>query len=344
MEYLLGVVCVESVNLSTRDQCHSNFQSTPICLSTTPRQYILRLSVCLFVCLVEWLDVGTGTTTTTNQTESLTMTTTTKGTTRRGGVGGGFACKRPQQEQSSHGRQQQQQRRLVEGRNRTNSSLWWKQSLVKKHGTTKTVMDQYRARQERKRQETARSLRSYQKACKSVGYTPGKGSNRKRTWSQNEEQHDDDGSNNNNNNNQKVNEWNPMKKGQVDKRYDDQDDNYEEDGVKELEDNSSHQQQQQQGRKTKRTKNMSTTITNRMLQKAGQKAVQRRIEKEQIREHKAWKESERLQKIQERKERNRRRKQRTVKGQPILQYQVHDILQKLQKEGRDDGVAKIKGN
>ena len=270
----------------------------------------------------------------------MTTTTTTKGTTRRGGVGGGFARKRPQQEQqqSSHGRRQQQQQRPVEKRNRTNSSLWWKQSLVKKHGTTKTVMDQYRARQERKRQETARSLRSYQKACKSVGYTPGKGSNRKRTWSQ-----DDDS--NNNNNNQKVNEWNPMKKGQVDKRYDDQDDNYEEDGVKELEDNSSHQQhQQQQGRKTKRTKNMSTTITNRMLQKAGQKAIQRRIEKEQIREHKAWKESERLQKIQERKERNRRRKQRTVKGQPILQYQVHDILQKLQKEGRDDGVAKIKGN
>lgn len=48
---------------------------------------------------------------------------------------------------------------------------------------TKVAMDKFRARKEKKRQATAKTLRAYKKACKSVGYSPGQGASRKRRYS-----------------------------------------------------------------------------------------------------------------------------------------------------------------
>ena len=230
-------------------------------------------------------------------------------------------------------------RSLGTGSRNSSSSNWWKSNSR----STKHVMDKYRARKERKRQATARSLRSYQKACKAAGYSPGQGASRKRRRLTNEDDNakeespredspnvgevEDEASSTTLKNESKESN-NPSRdqfgldESARDRKYNTEIET-EVDGRKEVVAASGNQTED--GTVARKRRRHGGIVSSK-------KAAQWRDERRQKVEEKSRNEQERLQKMRERKERSRKMKQRTAKGQPILQYQVQDILQKLQQE------------
>ena len=173
---------------------------------------------------------------------------------------------------------------------------------------TKIAMDKFRARKERKFQETAKTLRAYKKACKETGYDPGQGASRKRTVEQREERASERNNDHPSSDDIETQPW-----------------------------TDEQEQQQEQDKDTDNDETLTTDQTRKrrkkttIFHKSIQKAAQRKEAQAQAAQAKIHNQQERHAKLAQRKEKARKLRQRTARGQPIMKHYVHDILDKLQK-------------
>lgn len=182
------------------------------------------------------------------------------------------------------------------------------EAFGQRKGTVK-ALQKYRERRERKQVETAKVLRSYQKAMRREGYEPGTGASRNR-----------------------KHERNPLEKPALAPGGNAQ---------REMLAKSSTDPQQELS--TQENTQSSTSMKNsssfhRKRQKADpfkkslKRAEQKKAAQQEREKDKDVQVKERIKKLKKRRQRTKLLTQRTSKGQPVMKNIVQDILQKLQDE------------
>lgn len=162
-------------------------------------------------------------------------------------------------------------------------------------------LHQFRERKEKKRLETAKSLRTYKKAMKKEGYEPGTGASRKR-------KDENNGQNAVGDSNETV--------ATTDNH--DEEDTHPTNSAKPA---------------AKQHKNHGSEFYTASQQ--SNKRV-RRIEEREAQMH--ARERDRKQALRKRRQRHERLSARTKKGQPVMKNIVHDILDKLQREKEENAL------
>jgi rRNA processing len=185
-------------------------------------------------------------------------------------------------------------------------------------GVVKALHD-FRERKEKKRLETAKSLRHYKKAMKKEGFEPGTGASRKRKQQeQRQEQSEEDGKDSSD----AIASQHPAASTGIEKRADD--------GKK-----SPHKKQKWNNNKQREITSVPTApLSSKDRQrKADAAAAEREV---QVQQRRQQEEKERKQALRRRRQRHERLSARTSKGQPVMKNIVHDILAKLQKEKKQE--------
>jgi rRNA processing len=203
----------------------------------------------------------------------------------------------------------------------------------------KYAIDKFRAKKEQKRLQTAKSLRSYQKAMKQAGYQPGKGASRKRlpelqgvkssdeaNGGSGEVESDVEAS-------KEVGNLPVVEEGGEDISHQQQlsDGGFGRDQLRSTRD-SSHPAQLGKISLSKREKGY--TKSNR-YEKALHQRTAKLVEVEERRKHQLQQEQLKQSALQHRRERRQRLSQRTRKGQPIMANIVQDILHKLTNDSNN---------
>jgi hypothetical protein len=187
-------------------------------------------------------------------------------------------------------------------------------------GVVKALHD-FRERKEKKRLETAKSLRTYRKAMKKEGFEPGTGASRKRKQ---QDQPNEDGKDSNNNSDAGV------ASNAIDERTVDVDWKKSPHKKPKLNNNNNNNNKQiSPERQQQRKKKVDPAVL------AAERAAQ--LQERQLQEQK-----ERGRALRRRRQRHDRLSARTSKGQPIMKNIVHDILDKLQKEKKQESTSSSK--
>jgi len=169
------------------------------------------------------------------------------------------------------------------------------EQFAHRKGVTKGLLS-FKDRREKKRVETAKALRSYQKVMKREGYEAGTGASRKRKGKEHHDgKHDDD----------------------IQERT-------------ETDQSTTQEAAQAQSSETVAQKTKKPR-TNR-FQKSVQQSAHRQRQQEQYRVQAEEREKEKQQAVRRRRQRHKLLTARTSKGQPVMKNIVQDILAKLQQE------------
>ena len=167
-------------------------------------------------------------------------------------------------------------------------------------GMTKGLLS-YRDRREKKRVETAKVLRSYQKTMKREGYEAGSGASRKRKQDSSTSTTSTTPSGSNTAN---------------------RDDNGNGDIPKQLDSTEASQENQLQTKKARTSR----------FQKSIHESEKRQRQQEEFRQLAAERQDQKQQALRRRRHRHKLLTARTSKGQPVMHNIVQDILAKLQAE------------
>ena len=181
-------------------------------------------------------------------------------------------------------------------------------------GMTKGLLS-YRERREKKRLETAKALRSYQKTMKRQGYEAGSGASRKR----------------------KQQDTTRTSSATNRATAPHQSDN---DNGDDLKHGASSTEVSQENEPTEAASKTKKPRTNR-FQKSIHESEQRQRQQQEFRQQAAERQNQKQQAVRRRRQRHKLLTARTSKGQPVMRNIVQDILTKLEAE---NGTASSRAN
>lgn len=179
------------------------------------------------------------------------------------------------------------------------------EAFVHRNGGTAKSINAFRKRKEKKRTETAKTLRQYRKAMKQEGYEPGMGASRKRRLDENEE----DG--NDGTNKDKITSKNDETRQGPPAATETTEEETTNDSI------------------SNKRKRISKTNP---FTKSMKKAEEAKILAKQHQDDILKSERQRQKRLKERKNTSRRLAQRTQRGQPIMKHMVNNLLVKLQQQ------------
>ena len=178
------------------------------------------------------------------------------------------------------------------------------EAFVHRNGGTAKSITAFRKRKERKRTETAKTLRQYRKVMKQEGYEPGVGASRKRGRLDDEDGNDVANEDKNASKNGETRQEIPAATTTTEESAPDSTSN-----------------------KRKRMKTNPFT-------KSIKKAEEFKNMAKQHQDDKMKNERQRQKRLKERKHTSRRLAQRTQRGQPIMKHMVNNLLVKLQHQNQ----------